>query len=410
MNARRRGTVLAAALVFSALGFGGAACATSDIPIGTVEDDEDNKLGGDGGVDGEAVVPHDDAGEEASLPPPRTCSDQSFCHTDIPEGALLTSVWGDGAGVVWSVSVQGTIYRWDGAHWNVHQEVEGAELTTVWGSGPTDVWVAGSKGLFHGTGASATALVFEPVADLPGNADVALSSVWGSGPDDIWAVGFYQDSSTFKLNGRVVHFTGAANGWSELTLSVPREYEWDPDPSVAPIGVFGSATSGAWIHGAWLDSQGYATAVLFHIPPGATEAVRIKVPEGTDWPYGQKPLTGAGVMDDGTVLIGSVSLVGRHGYIRGKAPYAASDWELLYRPQYESQPHLFWGTSNTDAWQAGDFGRLRHWDGTRWTQAVIMVTSAPVKSDFYGAWGTSNDDFWVVGDGIALHKMPTSKP
>lgn len=405
MIARRR-SILAIVAGLSALAFAGAACATSDVAIGSVGDDDGTKLGGDGGgsADDAGAV---DAGAEASLPPPRACSDQNFCHTPVPAAATLTSVWGDGAGAVWSVSAQGTIYRWDGAEWKVHHELTGAVLTAVWGSGPTDVWVAGSKGLLHGTGASAATLVFVPVADLPGNPDVPLTSLWGSGPDDIWAVGYGQDPSTSALLGRVVHFAGAG-GWSELSLGVPREYDWDPDPAVAPMQVFGSASSGAWVHGAWLDDQNNAVAVLFRVAPSATEGVRVPIPEGEDWPPRHRPLTGAGVTDDGTVWLAAVSHSGRHRYIRGNAPYGASDWELLYRPQYESNPHFFWGRSATDTWQVGDFGRLRRWDGAKWTQAVIMVTSAPVKSDLFGAWGTSDEDFWVVGDGIALHKRPKS--
>ncbi len=410
MNVRFRGSLLVAVGLLSALALSGAACATTDVPVGTIDDGDGNKLTGDAGPATEPDATGDDAGQEASLPPTRTCSDQGFCHTDIPEEATLTSVWGDGAGVVWSVSAQGTIYRWDGAHWNVHQEIAGAELSVVWGSSATDVWVAGSKGLLHGTGSSAATLSFAPLADLPGDPSIALTSIWGSGANDIWAVGWAQDPSSHALSGRVLHFKGAQDGWSEITLDVPREYEWDPDPAVAPLGVFGSASTGAWVQGAWMDNQGNAVAVLFRIAPGTEEAVRVRIPEGDDYPPRHYPLTGTGVTDDGTVWLGAVSRSGRHRYIRGKAPYATQDWELLYRPQYESDPHLFWGKSGKDAWQVGDFGRLRHWDGAKWTQAVIMVTSAPVKSDLFGAWAASSDDFWVVGDGIALHKMPPSAP
>ena len=367
--------------------------------------DAENKLTGDAGPANE-VDATDDAGEEASLPTPRQCSDQNFCHTDIPEDATLTSVWGDGSGVVWSVSAQGKIFRWDGSQWKVHQELADATLVSVWGSGATDVWIAGSTGLLHGTGSSSATLAFAPVADLPGNPDVALSSVWGSGPNDIWAVGGAQDPSSGALLSRVVHFAGAPAGWSEVGIGVPKVESWSPDPAIAPMGVFGTASSGAWVHGAWIDDQWNPVAVLFRIAPGSTEPVRMQLPDGSDWPYGHKPLMGAGAMADGTVWLGAESNTGRHRYIRGKAPYAAADWELVYRPQYESDPHFFWGTSGNDAWQVGDFGRLRHWDGTKWTQAVIMVTSAPVRSDFFGAWGISNEDFWVVGDGIALHKRP----
>jgi hypothetical protein len=406
--ARSRGTILVALGVGAALALAGVACATSDAAVTSTEDGG-TKLTGEAGPQDEVDASAEDAAPD-SLPPPRECSDQNFCHTNIPEGVTLTSVWGDGAGVVWSVSAQGTIYRWDGSQWKVHQQVAAdagaAVLTTVWGSGPTDVWVAGSTGLLHGTGGSAATLSFAPVTGLPGNPDIPLSSIWGSGADNVWAVGYAQDPSSHALSGRVLHFTGASAGWSEVSITVPRENEWDPDPAVAPLGVFGSASSGTWVHGAWIDNQGNAVAVLFHIAPGSSDGVRMKIPEGSDYPPHLEPFTGVGVMDDGTVWLGVVSKTGRHSYIRGKAPYSEQDWESLYRAQYESDPHFFWGASASDSWQVGDFGRLRHWDGTKWTQAIIMVTSAPVKSDFFGAWAANKDDFWVVGDGIALHKKP----
>jgi hypothetical protein len=413
MFGRRRGIALTILGIGTAFVFAGAtaACSTS-ADVGAMSDGGETKIENEGGLAADTDATPADAGTDVTLPPPRECSDQNFCHTDIPEDAVLYGIWGDGAGVVWTVSEAGAIYRWDGAHWQVHQQIAETELYAVWGSGPTDVWVAASSGLLHGTGASPQTLSFAPVADLPGLDTVPITSIWGTSADDFWAVGGAQDPNSGLLVGRIVHFTHA-DGFTEIPIEIPRKEEWDPDPGVAPLGVFGSASSGTWIHGAWFDNQNNASAVLYRFAPGSSTPTRITVPLGGELESPSPrhgPFTGAGVMEDGTVWLGGVRQSGLHDYIRGKAPYADSDWELLYRAQYESDPHFFWGSSANDAWQVGDFGRLRHWDGTTWTQAVIMVTSAPVRSDLYGAWASTKDDFWVVGDGIALHKKVSPAP
>ena len=61
---------------------------------------------------------NEDADADASTP--RECSDDGFCHTALPKGQTLRAVWGDGQGVVWAVSGQGAILRWDQTEWKIH--------------------------------------------------------------------------------------------------------------------------------------------------------------------------------------------------------------------------------------------------------------------------------------------------
>jgi len=62
--------------------------------------------------------------------------------------------------------------------------------------------------------------------------------------------------------------------------------------------------------------------------------------------------------------------------------------------------------SASDAWIAGDYGRLRHWNGTEWRQSIITNDKYPVIAPLY-AMGGRGDDLWFVGDGIALHRAPS---
>ena len=66
-------------------------------------------------------------------------------------------------------------------------------------------------------------------------------------------------------------------------------------------------------------------------------------------------------------------------------------------------------TAEDDLWVSGEYGRMRHWDGSTWTASALTVTKFPVVSNFYAFWVTGPNDIWAVGEGIALHLDPTKK-
>lgn len=90
-----------------------------------------------------------DGGADAWLDAgPRICSDDGFCHSQVPKGQSLRGVWGDGLGVVWAISNQGDVLRWDGTSWKIHVHLTGqGGLFSIFGTGPTDLWVATDLGL-----------------------------------------------------------------------------------------------------------------------------------------------------------------------------------------------------------------------------------------------------------------------
>ncbi len=114
---------------------------------------------------------------------PRECSTFGFCPTVLPPGDhTLKGVWGDGAGVVWAVTLEGSVLRWNGTAWKVHASDLGA-LNVIWGSSPTDIWIAGERGVEHGTGASSDSLAFTPNALL--EEGVTVSAIWGTSATDV---------------------------------------------------------------------------------------------------------------------------------------------------------------------------------------------------------------------------------
>lgn len=345
-----------------------------------------------------------DAGAGDAARPPRTCSDQGWCSSVLPPEQSLRGVWSDGAGVVWAVSEEGAILRWSAATntWTLHAKVTGP-LHAVWGSGPGDVWVGGKGGLHHGQGASPAALVFQPNA-APGNASIGITSIWGTGENDVWAVGgIMVDEDTAA--SRVLHFTGTKTDAGAT---------WTLDPvSARPFAftkVWGSVKSGVWLGGTNTDPFN-GDAAVFRRPAGAAAFARI-----TTLPFDTRDGADLGVLGDftsGGVSGNDVWIAGKSrgfspGFWRGTSTDgAAFTWSHLQRDLNDQRLEAIWGTSSTDTWAAGDYGRLRHWNGSTWVQAALMTGKFPITAPLHALWGSSATDLWVVGDDTALHLDPT---
>lgn len=398
--------VLAAFGCLVALGAG--ACGDDDVPLGSLEGDASSDADADstmGEPDATRTVGLDastdadaDVAVDAASP---TCSIDGYCHTTLPSPQTLRDVWSDGLGVAWAVSAQGNILRWDGASWSIVHTVPG-RLLAIWGSGPTDLWAGGDDGLFHGTGATSSAIMWAAVA-TPGDATIPINSIWGTGPTDVWAVGRPQPPSRPRV-GRVLHFGGdggdGAPTWSVDSLSLQ------------PIGfieVWGSSGSDVWIGGD-RGSSGREQGVVFR---------RTSSSGGTSWSEVALPLdanggrlrlftTGGSASPDDVWVFGtstsSATTIWRgtrsDGGVFGwtvEATLAVATWAVR-------------GTSRSDAWSAGDYGRIRHWDGSGWTQARITVTSFPFTRPFYATWGGAAGELWFVGEDVALHRPASSNP
>lgn len=350
-----------------------------------------------------------DADADAAPAATRTCSDDGFCHTAVPSNEVFRGVWGDGTGVVWAVTSSGRIFRWDGAAWTLHTEVLHTSFRAVWGSGPTDIWVAGAGGVMHGTGASSSAITFAAV-DVPGDPSVPMKAVWGTGPSDVWIVG----GSTMTdwpndVTSRAAHYTGSPDsgtqGWEVADL--PEDIDYD--------GVWGSPGSGVWVRGTaepGPDNNWSPAAAVRRLAPGATTWEAIDLPPSPapgDFLPMPGSITAGGSGGDTSVWLAGTTQSKKMMYWRGTSSDGGQTFTWTCIPR---EPDLVltgvWGQGPNDTWAIGEYGRVRHWDGSRWKQAAIMVAALPVKNPLYGIWGLGNDDFWVVGDGIAMHKTATT--
>ncbi|AKU98233.1 hypothetical protein AKJ09_04897 [Labilithrix luteola] len=404
MNRFVMGTGLGLGLAF-VLTFVGCADSNETPPASSPPEQEAGVLPGvdasavDSGADANA-----DARTDAEAGSPRECSDDGFCHTTVPPKQTIRSIWGDRQGVAWAVTDEGAILRWDGAAWSVHQTFSEA-LLTVWGSGPTDIWVGSGTSLYHGEGTTSAGLTFAQV-DLPGDT-TQIKSIWGTGPNDIWAIGPVND---FTWQGRVLHYTGPGTGkgggWTLDPVSTQRVF-WNK--------VVGTPNSGVWLAGVRSALSGNEFVVL-RKEVGADAFTQVTVPgdpkvpnpAGNFWRF-----WGASASSDDTIWFFGKTGSGTLGFIRGTSADSGATFTWTFFNDGRApapQMQAIWGTTANDAWFVGDYGRVRHWDGTSFTQSAITITKVPVIDPFYAVWANGADDVWVAGKGVAFHKDPSKKP
>ena len=425
-----RFTALAAALVTIAV-----ACAQADMTIGAVVDDPDTGPSAaipppeDAAAQGDADATSD-ASTDVAQPKP-TCTDEGWCHTDVPDGQTLRDVWGDGAGTVWTVSEQGKILRWDGKAW-VESHDAGVPLYAIWGSSPTDLWVGGGTRtqfsevlpgvLLHGTGSSPDTITWTAVIT-----PMTIRSIWGTSASDVWAVA----SVTHRVNSAdpslVLHYAGPpadpdAGAVDGTDSGVPDAgvaalatgWAVDPVSTVFPAHfekVWGTSNDDVWVAGRVPPSFGTPAGQVLHLGPDGDGSVV--------WREEQPPTPGSARADmNGISFSRSLTfVVGFHGDTN--SPYfhtgvSSDDGATFTWTQRTAAETGFannalstvWGTGPNDIWIAGQRGRLRHWDGSQWRVAAVSLEDVmPVQNAVHAMWGSGPDDIWVVGADIALHKV-----
>jgi hypothetical protein len=357
---------------------------------------------------GDASLPSND---DAAPPPdasadagPKVCSDHGFCHTSLPGDHMLQGVWGDGTGVVWAVTADGDILRWDGNAWKVHASNLG-RLDTIWGSGPTDVWVGGENGIQHGSGASSAALTFVSSA-MPASRP-RIASIWGTSANDIWAVGVVDNPDAEESVGCVLHFTGGASSPSawEIDSSAPQ--------TAAYSNVWGGAGSDVWFAATrpFEDNPFYSELVIFRKSGGAFAELALPG-DPLDDSLEAKPAWFAGAVASSA---SSMRIYGRT--VRGSPTVwqgtstdngTTFSFTTAYEFELGELPiNVVSGTAANDLWAAGEYGQVRHWNGTTWSPAAIGIGKHPVIDAFHGIWAGSSSEMWIVGEGIALRYDPT---
>lgn len=369
------------------------ACADSEESTATPVDNGDGSAlppVNDAGID----VPVDAATEADVVAPAKVCSDSQLCHLSLPVKENLVGVWADGAGVVWSVTTQGSILRHDAAGgWKVHASGLGA-LVAIWGSSPTDIWAVGEKGAYHSTGAA-----FTP-STLPGAFPTKLTSLWGSAANDVWVTGDTENAQGDPVNV-VLRFNGT--GWAKVTVPTGRTY----------YRVWGHATSGVWLAGSrFLPPPDEFTSVtdVLRRAPGASSFTKVTLPESPRFPESPglnalREVRGAVAPNGTTMWIHAISVASYPAVIKGTSANNGVSFAWTYdesaaitsNPEYNA----IFSVDANDGWAVGEWGQVRRWDGTTWKPQAVTLTHLPVVNELNAIWATT-DRAYIVGDGIAI--------
>lgn len=437
MNAKRslRWAALAAAVVPAAVACSeGSDDTTSDLssetdaassnPIGTPDSAvTTDDAGPDGSVDAEADV---DAAK-----PQRTCTDEGWCHTDVPDGQTLRDIWKDSSGVVWTVTDKGNVLRWDGNAW-VQAFAAGVPLYAIWGSSPTDIWVGGGPTsptnavvpgmLYHGTGSSPATLEWTLVP-----APLTIRSLWGTSATDVWATASMPQRVSASDPSYVLHYVGpngspgdgdAGDAGDAASLGT----DWLVDSASTALKahfekIWGTGPDDIWVSARFaVNSYTTIGQVIHRRSDGAGGFAWTTVqPTTTDKP--RSDTFGMSFSRERVFLVNfSTNSSGYAYYHDGVSTDDGATFTWTQHAAAETgfanqALSILGGTGPNDLWAAGPLGRLRHWDGTAWRVARAAVDDVtPVQQAVYGILASGPDDVWVVGANLALHKTAPSNP
>jgi BNR/Asp-box repeat len=282
--------------------------------------------------------------------------------------------------------VEGVVFRRLDTGWTPVVVADSTEYLDVWGAG-TAAFAVGRR--IRSTGSSGVILRWNGSfwanisPDFP--RDRELTAVWGSGPNDIWVLG-----SQATVGGTYVlvalHSTNGGDSWTEQTLTLADVSR----PNVADV--HGVSATEAYAVGRTSTNQ----RLTLHLnAAGSWEQEDFGVPSYTTVLEGVLARAPGEVYGVGTQTSGFA--------VRGivlKRNESGSSWDPWAEDEREStRYHAVWSSPAGDVYVVGAGGRIRHFDGTRWTE--MGPAHAPALR---GIWGSSDGNVYAVGEnGMVLH-------
>lgn len=305
----------------------------------------------------------------------------------IPQGNMLTGLWGSSPGDIWAVGWAGTVVHYDGASWTPEWlSVTTGNIENIWGTSATNIWaITYGRDILHFDGNS-------------WGLDTTLSGVclalWGFAVDDIWAAG--TDTIIYHYNGST---------WSQVASPTtnPIFDIWGPSPdTIYAVAHPHYPTSGEilrydgaqWtkivdtpealyeLHGTsasdiWL--VGYNNYILHW---NGDSLVQMIPPDSSFW-------RSVFCIAPDDVWIGGLN---------GKLiHWNGTSFELHVSP-LGAQVDKLWASASNDVWGVGGFGGgIIHWNGTSWH--AVSHNAFPDANDLRDIWVADLSDIWVVGSG-----------
>jgi hypothetical protein len=317
----------------------------------------------------------------------------------VPTSGPLLAVWAFAPNEVWASGYGSdlgegqTMWRWDGAAWHSTHVITHWPTNVMWASSPDDVWLGGYPGwLAHWDGESWR----ESPPPTPDTADV--HQLWGTSADDLWAIiQVYPDEGNHYPYA-LARYDGFA--WSRVSLPGGFEPQLVTGTSATDVIAIGMADERTprpvmrWDGESWAP-EGWVTADFGAPVAASATAVWLggrgdgfSLRENGAWaiePVANDDPENVGAFHSAWASpSGRVWAVGENGTIARRVDGA---WKRDSKGNNAIAIASLWGRGDDDLWAASFNGRLRHWDGTRWTP------SPPVEG-----WSELLDQAWLVGD------------
>lgn len=280
------------------------------------------------------------------------------------------------------VGASNGMVHFDGSTWTWLPETGDFDAFEIWGNSPTDVYAVGDRGLIaHYNGVEWTVIQH--------NQPYWFRSVWGSESTDVYAASLYF----------VIHFDGVK--WSQVAL--PEEIGYIQD-------IWGTSKDNVYI---LYEDGGIAhfNGIEWHVMPSNTstelnaiwgaspddihavgEYGKIMHFDGMEWTS-----VSGGRLEEARFIWG---IDEKNIYIGNTRSIYHFNGEIFNElPNVEDGLETFdvWGRTPDDLISVGKYGKIYHYDGTRWIRS-----ESHTDQHLYAASGISDGSMVAVGEGRAV--------
>lgn len=308
-------------------------------------------------------------------------------------GLRLNAVWGSGAGDIYTVGLEGTIFHSSGDDvWTQQKTGRLSELTSVYGSSATDVYAVESESALHTTGDGAWSVV----AGVKPSGAGSLRQVFITSATNLYFSG--------GTTGSVPAYpTGGTNimRWDKTSLT--GEYA-AADHSI--MGLWGTGAADLWAVGSYKQGGGTLGLVLHSTGDGTWAQQRFEPDKGTLY-LGMLTAVWSSSKSDVYASAGASS----SGIYRCSGP--GTDWRQ--ETDKANPPNILglWGSGPSDVWAVGYVKDGPNYNGLvlrsrgdgNWVPDPDLPTAMLVGLPLYGVWGSRHGDVYIVGQaGVILHK------
>jgi hypothetical protein len=270
--------------------------------------------------------------------------------------------------------------------------------------------------LLHGTGSSPTNLVWTAIV-----APLTVRSIWGSSATDIYAALSLAHRVRLGDPGFVLHYSGPpanppdppADGDAGITGT---GWEIDPLSSQFQGGhfekVWGTGPDDVWIAGRMPINTSTGQGLLLRRGPDGDGGVDWRRESPTTPVTARVDLYGMSVSPTLVFVVGFTGVTSSpyfHTGVRNAdgVTYTWTETQAAATGFVDNALSTLWASAANAVWIAGQRGRIRRWDGTKWQIEAVSINDAiPMQQPIYSMWGSGPNDLWVVGAGVALHKGP----